>query len=474
MKGKIVLYAIFLLFLTSEVFALKCAHEFDSSYGTCISKTYNMLMNKGQAYYSCDLVINNRWYFNNCTATVSSTNITSDNGSIVAEYWSNEANKVSACAGRDGWSCNTNPMYGFQTDTNLNYVGYCDSSQETCVKCSSSHTEVKKFDGTGQLKVNINGDGNNLCESGCFASIECDEKNQGYNVGNAGCTVNCAWNVCGNYKWNNASSTCYDYCQNNQQCYGGAVCDLAININTCVVDSDTPKYYNVGQYDLTLTPDNSLISGDLVLLSAYWTDNVYLNHSILELEINGSWIPYMTINNISVASYWTNYTVNTSFLFEKNLNWRIRVVDVAGNTNTTINSSFYVYSESANFSITLNLTEGNYIDFIGWASAEFNKAPENNVSWNLAEITLTHTGRGVATKYSFKTNESLPSTIRIKLSNNFQANNAINLTDSYQSPAWCNNNIRGDTCQIWVWMDLDAGNDPQELYKSILIQSEQI
>jgi hypothetical protein len=313
---------ILLIFLANASFSLKCASELQSKSGTCINQTYKMLYSSEYAYYSCSPIIAGLWYYNTCTAIVSTATILSDNGNLVAEWWSNDTDKASACLNHDGLMCNVNPLFNFQTDTSLNYVGYCDSSEQTCVKCSSQKTETLKFDGTGIIKTNINGAGNRLCESGCGASIECDEKMPGYTTGNALCTNDCEY-------------------------------------------------------------------------------------------------------------------------------------------------------KSANFNITLNIINDTKPVFTGYVSIENNKKPDNSINSALiGEITLTHDGQGIVSKYSFKINESLPSTIRIKITNAPDSQNALILNEAFQYPAWCQSQVRGDTCQIWMWMDLDRGNEPAEYLRSLVVNHE--
>ncbi|MDD4353437.1 MAG: hypothetical protein PHN56_03185 [Candidatus Nanoarchaeia archaeon] len=470
MSTKLYFFALLFL-LISTAYSLKCANELQESLGTCINVTYNLINNRGQAYYACSIITDNLWYYNKCTATVATGNIISDNGNIVAEWWSNEANKVSACAGKDGYTCNVNPLFNFKQEQTYIYVGYCDSSEQTCVKCSTQKTELKKFDGTGTVKTSINGAGNGLCEKGCSASQECDEKATGYNIVSAGCTNNCEWQTCGNYNWNSTTNLCHTTCQSNSQCLSSAVCDLVINPNTCKVDSQFPTYSYYFHTDITSTPDNSIIRGDLVMLSAYWTDNLYLSYADLELFTNNEWASYARIENINSQNSWTNYTINTTSFSEEFVNWRITVTDIAGNTNTTPTKSFYVYEKSAKFNITMNYN--NLLSFTGWGQIENNlKANNSNNSTFIGEITLIHDGRGINSKYSFKINESLPSTIRIKINNNSNPLTATTLTDSLQNPTWCQSQIRGDVCQIWMWMDLDYGNEPAQYLRQLVIKHE--
>ncbi|MFA5333045.1 MAG: hypothetical protein WC376_00940 [Candidatus Nanoarchaeia archaeon] len=315
----------FLLLITlffSKSYSLKCANELQGTQGTCTNLTYDLINNRGQAYYACNTIITGLWYYNTCTATVSTNSIKSDNNNIVAEWWSNEADKVSACISHDGLTCNVNPLFNFQTDYSLNYVGNCDSSEQTCVKCSPQGTELLKFDGTGRIKTSINGAGNNLCESGCGASAECDEKPTDYNTGDTRCTSDCEW-------------------------------------------------------------------------------------------------------------------------------------------------------QSARFNTTLNLNDTNMITFTGYGSIEENKKPDNSINSELiGEITLTHDGKNIVSKYSFKINESLPSSIRIKITNTPDSQNAIILNEIFQYPNWCQSQNPGDNCQIWIWMDLDYGNEPANYLRTLVVNHE--
>lgn len=464
---------IIIIALINISFSLNCASELQSKSGTCINQLYNLLYAGGQAYYSCNPTITGLWYYQTCTATVATGTIFSDNNNIVAEWWSNDANKVSACLGHDGLTCNVNPTFNFQTDQLLSYVGYCDSSEQTCVKCSSQNTEILRFDGSGTLKANINGAGNGLCEKGCQASTECDEQAIGYNIGNGGCTNNCGWQNCNNYNWNSLTNLCYTSCQTNNECYDTAICDLVIDPNTCKVDPENPQYHQYFHTDLTPTPDDSIITGDIIKVSAYWTDNLYLSHADLEIMTSGEWRSYAAIENINSPQAWTNYTINTSQVSEDYINWRITMTDVSGNTNTTPLQSFYVYSKSAKFNITLNLLSDNKFLFTGWGQIENNLKADNSINSTLiGDIILTHDGRGINSKYSFKLNESLPPSIRIKINNESNPLTATILNTTFQFPTWCQSQIREDTCQVWMWMDLDYGNTPQDYFKSLVINHE--
>jgi hypothetical protein len=470
-KYLIILFII--IFLIDLSFSLRCASELQFSSGTCINQVYNLLYADGQAYYSCNPVITGLWYYQSCTGTVATGTIKSDSNNIVAEWWSNDANKVSACLGHDGLTCNVNPSFNFQTEQFLGYVGYCDSSEQTCVKCSAQKTETLKFDGTGTIRTNINGAGNGLCEKGCQASTECDEKAIGYNIVNAGCTNNCEWQNCQNYNWNTNTNLCYTTCQTNNECFNTAVCDLVINPNTCKIDPENPQYHQIFHTDITLTPDNSTITGDTVIVSAYWTDNLYLSYADLEIMTNEEWISYSRIENINSPQAWTNYTINTSLISEEFINWRITVADIAGNTNTTPMQNFYVYEKSTKFNITINLAYENKFVFNGWGSIEENKIADNSINSTLiGDIILTHDGRGINSKYSFKLNESIPSTIRIKINNVPNPLTAISLNTDFQFPTWCQSQIREDTCQLWIWMDIDYGNTPQDYFKKLVINHE--
>jgi hypothetical protein len=321
MPTKLYLTILFVL-LFSQAYSLKCASELQSESGTCINQTYKMLFIDSYAYYSCSPIISGVWYYNACTATVSTATILSDNNNFVAEWYSNDTNKASACQNHDSLTCNVNPLFNFQINQSLNYVGYCDSSEQTCVKCSSQKTEILKFDGTGTIRTNINGAGNGLCESGCLASIECDEKMPGYTTGNTLCTNECEY-------------------------------------------------------------------------------------------------------------------------------------------------------QSANFNITLNLINDTKPIFTGYVSIENNKEPDNSINSTLiGEITLTHDGKNIVSKYSFKINESLPSSVKIKITNTPDLQNAIFLNETFQYPIWCQSQIRGDNCQIWMWMDLEHGNEPAEYIRSLVVNHE--
>ncbi len=176
MRVKALLIGTFILFAITLGFSTKCTVDLQNGvYATCIDKTYTSAFSNENIYYGCSKEVESSWwYIDQCTATVvdPSNIIRADSGKIVAQYWSNDKDIVSACANHDGFICDVNPMDGFSMDTSLSSVGYCDSSEMNCVKCENG-TEIAKFDGTW---TKISGDGNHKCESGCPGTADiCDE-----------------------------------------------------------------------------------------------------------------------------------------------------------------------------------------------------------------------------------------------------------------------------------------------------------
>lgn len=170
MLKKILLAGILLLVIGSS-FSLKCTKDLQGTTGTCITSTYTAKATGNTIYKACSSFIESYWwYYEPCTATVSDLSITTDTGEYVANAWSNNDDYVSACNGRDAWLCNVNALFGVQTNTLLNYVGRCDSSESNCVKCNG-RIESSVFDGG----LDISGAGDTLCESGCGAAGPCDE-----------------------------------------------------------------------------------------------------------------------------------------------------------------------------------------------------------------------------------------------------------------------------------------------------------
>ncbi len=371
MRVKALLIGTFILLALTLGFSLKCTVDLqDGVDATCIDKTYNAVFTHEDIYYGCSKTVDSTWwYIDRCTATVVDPNniIRADSGEIVAQYWSNDEDRVSACAGHDGFICDVNPIDGFTIDTNVGSVGYCDSSESNCVKCENG-SEIKRFDGTW---TSINGDGDKKCESGCpgtadicdeitpdkwsgrqigntpfeafcgstckvddtrcnanfgahpncdmlkpndvcnvdfcdshnrlndyngnyikdsvscdsncgcddvidstlcdtecGASIECNNREIGYNVGNGGCDDSCFWHDCELYRWNSDVNLCFTSCNSNDQCWDNAVCDLVDgDKNTCVIDTIDPNV------TLILPEDSSIHNTNTIEYSFVVSDN---------------------------------------------------------------------------------------------------------------------------------------------------------------------------------------------------------
>jgi len=457
-------------------FGYYCVSTAINKPGTCINSLYN-IGGGTEIYKSCNF----EYTYNDgspwpgyelCYATIASGNIISDKGFIVAEAWTTNYTQLEECSSYDGYMCDVYTPNGVQNNSDVSDRGFCDASDANCVKCSSSNIEMLRWTG-GSM---ISGEGDGLCESGCGASSFCDEQAIGYGTGNKGCDTACQEVDCGPYLWNQNAIACYDYCVDDSTCYkeGKAVCWN----NECKYDFEAPKYSSINYEDITPTPDGSLINGDEVKLSAYWTDNYYLDTAVLETDrLNPGVFQAEQIMSFNGASSgWSNFTLNTTCEGDRNIQWRIKVNDTVGNENATDVQSFYVYNKYTNFTVDVNIAWGSLISFHGRASPETNKQPDNTLNdTSIGDLTLTHTGIGTKTRYKFRLNDSLPSTITIKLSNNASPINLIMVNESADAvPAWCQSNIRGDKCQIWMWMDLDWGTDPQEIIRKLIITSEDV
>ncbi|MBN1923354.1 MAG: hypothetical protein JW791_01165 [Nanoarchaeota archaeon] len=672
-KSILILISVFMLLtILNNGFSVKCAKNLQGSDGTCIDKTYNMLFSGGEtAYYACSSYVDpTLWYYETCTATAGTGTITSEEGNVVAEYWSNDAGIVSACAGHDGLYCNVQPIFGFQTDTNLPYVGYCDSSEENCVKCSASHTEFKQFNGS---LPQIIGAGNNLCESGCGAEDYCDEVAQiswsnnslnasshfeafcnnvcglgdtrcrydfeasincdykdpgevcntdscdannrlidyngngasdsvscdsscgcdatpdtllcdsicgassnchrqdiGFNNGNAGCNNLCTWLECNYYAWDTASDSCYSSCTSDSQCYSPAVCDLTgAGINTCTIDSTAPvitaltplndsrfntgeisysfsvtdntdlsldcsynlngvnvslgsvnngatysnnivltnqnwyelyftctddsgstgnsnslfflydytfpTYTNLTYIDETWTVDGSLLAGDVIRVSAEFTDNFELDYGVLWYRVSGGWNVGPTVD-LSGASDEVVFYFDTSGYGGQTLQFRIRVSDTAGNVAMSDALNVDVHVPNSDISVTLREGFGNVtsrLEFSGTAQAVTGKKADDSVSTALlGDFEIRHVGIGTMIQNRLSLNNALPIGVQIKVSNNNNPATAVYLTTSSQVMPFCNTMLPGNTCQVWVWMDMTDTISPVLNVNRINVESE--
>ncbi|VVB74561.1 Uncharacterised protein [Candidatus Tiddalikarchaeum anstoanum] len=668
---RIIILLLLSIIIPSCFAANKCSAELQNKPGTCVNQLYTMASGS-QAYYSCNNIVNTGgtwYYFYVCTGTVSSGTIKTVNNNVVAEAYSNDVNKVSACSGRDGWLCNVYPAFGFRTDTALNYVGYCDSSSQNCVKCSGKLENASYTGG-----ISISGSGNGLCELGCGAISVCDEKSSsawsnnpastgsvfeaycssdcqvsqtrcrasfgahalcdykvpsdvcisdycdgsnrlvdyngnavkddvactsncgcdnvidttlcdtvcgassechrhdiGYNTVGAGCDNSCAWLSCGYYKWNSASNVCFNTCSGSSaNCYNGAVCnyftsacvvdnqppivtatlpvnssmhsvslvdysfsvtDDADNILDCgytldstnvsvgvvnhgatysnyvnilvegwhgvkfyctdeagntgysdrkqfLFDKTKPSYSNLNYEDLTPTCDNSLIDGDLVKISSYWSDNLYLNYTQFFSNKTGSWTVEAVKYYSGSSNGWSNFTFDTAGYGDEVISFKFVTYDFAGNSDETTPLNVHVYTPRTDISVIMREGVGNItnlLEFLGDARPLFSAKAVDSVSTvSLGDFYITHTGIGTTINNLFKLNDTLPSGVQIKISSSNNPATSTYLDNNFVNAGFCNNMIPGNTCQVWVWIDLNEAVPPVKEDYSIEIESELI
>jgi len=454
--------------------ALTCAADNLAKPGVCISSTFTFFGR--DIYKSCYF---NPYYdsgtlwqgYEVCYATIRTGNLTSDIGSPVVEAWTTNQYQLEECDSYDGAGCDVFPTNGYTLDDSLGERGYCDASESNCVKCDSSHVEVNAWTGGAW----ITGVGDSLCESGCGASSECDERAQGYHEDNTGCNNSCTFLDCDAYAWDESINSCFTSCSSRDQCWTTAFCD----VDVCKNDFEAPQYHEISYEDVTDTPDGSLINGDLINLSVHWTDNYYLSQAVLEVKRSGNWTIEQVLvfddNGSHLNDAWSNFTINSSCAGDMNISWRVTANDTVNNKTMTREQSFYVHNPSTAFNITTHLSGGSMITFTGWASSESDKGPDNSLNNSLVgDFTLTHAGIGTLTRYGFRLNESLPAGVVVKLSHEFPASDFMPLSTNVTYPSWCQNNLQGDECQVWLFIDLPSGLEPQEIIKSIIITSEDL
>ncbi len=456
-----------LLLLLNTGFSFVCTADSTEHGGTCINLTYSFFGR--ELLKSCDYDPyyddGSLWVgYVKCTATISDGSVISDDGSIVAIDWSTNTNQLTECVNHNGVDCDVNPTNGF------NPMGKCDASDANCVSCSNGR-EVNSWKG-GPF---INGVGDGLCESGCGASSECDEKPIGSLSINSGCNNNCIYEYCGAFKWDSDSNSCFTSCSSRDECVSSALCLNGV----CINDFSAPSYDVIGYTDLTPTPDDSLITGDSVRLFVHWVDNFNIDSAILWINTGDGWSIAGRIDYTDKPSgAWSNFTIKAvSGVTE----WKVVASDVVGNTKETTIQSFTAYDPSNAFSITNHLTFDNILLFSGWVTAEANKPADNSfLSSSVGDFVLTREGIGTRTRYGFKLDEPLPQGIIIKLSNQYPISDysptkLINLnSDEFVFPDWCQSNLPGDTCNVWVFMDLAPGFEPMNINDKIIIISEEV
>jgi hypothetical protein len=448
--------------------ALTCSADNLGKPGTCISSTFSFFGRNiyKSCYFDPYYDSGSLWQgYELCYATIRTGSLVSDKGSPVVEAWTTSQTSLGACADYDGAGCDVFTTNGYTLDDSLSERGYCDASDANCVKCDVNHVEVNAWTGGGWIL----GVGDGSCESGCGASAMCDERVQGWFVNNTGCTSDCQYNDCNAYAWDVASNDCFSSCSSRSQCWVTALCDVD---NVCRNDFSAPEYDFISFEDLTYTVDGSLINGDNVLLSVHWTDDYYLDSAVLESDRSGDWAVEQVIGFVDG---WSNFTLNSSCVGDVNVHWRVTANDTVNNKAITPEQSFYVYNPSAAFNITAHLSAGELLSFTGWASSEANKGADNSLNSSLVgDFTLAHAGIGTLTRYGFRLNESLPAGVVVKLSSALIPTDLIILSEEIIYPEWCQSNLQGDECEVWAFIDLSSGLEPQSIIKSIIITSEDL
>ncbi len=168
------------------VSAISCVADTTDKPGTCINSKYSFY--GSSVYKACYF---NPYYRNHqlwsgyttCFATIRTSNLFSDAGTPVANIWSNNNRQLTECHGHNSAACDVYSYDGFTLSDSASDRGFCDSSDANCVKCDSHHVEIKRWIGGAW----INGVGDGKCESGCGASLFCDERSPDNSYG---CSLN--------------------------------------------------------------------------------------------------------------------------------------------------------------------------------------------------------------------------------------------------------------------------------------------
>jgi len=252
------------VFTLSGAFGLTCAADNYGNPGFCIDATWSFF---GQDIYkSCFF---NPYYtsgsmwrgYEICYAAVRTGNLSSDAGSPIVEYWTNETNKLLLCKDFNGAECDVKGTDGFTLDAAATDRGFCDASDENCVKCDTNNIELKKWLGGSW----ITGTGDGLCESGCGAHVSCDEVSSDTYTGacdnerglycnsacdyvTAACRIDCgSHNLCHNSYPSDVCAT--DYCTSNHTLIDYNSNQLLDSV-TCTSNCDCDNVYDTPLCDL--------------------------------------------------------------------------------------------------------------------------------------------------------------------------------------------------------------------------------
>ncbi len=267
-------------------------------------------------------------------------------------------------------------------------------------------------------------------------------------------------------EWHTLSVNCSDDAGNH---------NLTIPVSF-LYDTTPPDYSHQSWTDITPTPDNTLITGDEVRLSVYWTDNFELDNSTLQIKPeHGGWSDEEVIEHNLTSSRWSNFTLNTSSYGDELIEWRVKTLDSSGNERVSDTMSFFVNTPSAEITITIYEVGGDISDvfeFSGDAKPVVDKpADDSNSTEFIGDFTIEHVGIGTLINNSFYLNNSMSSGIIMKVSDNNDAENSVILSDSPKNAGFCNGMISGDTCQVWLWMDLDKATPPQVQNNRVMVES---
>lgn len=316
-------------------------------------------------------------------------------------------------------------------------------------------------------------DGSYCNSANCSADIECNGRLPGYYVpgSNAGCTNLCDWNSCGNYKWNSTLNSCLTSCSSTSDCFGAAKCYLPNS--QCIIDTEAPKYDNYTYNDLTPTPDNTLIDGDVLEVRARWTDNIDVDSAILQINKTGNF-ENITLTNIYD---WASFLVQTTGLGEKDITYRVFANDTSGNWNVTSFNTVHVYTPTTTISVSLNeknSTIPDVLEFSCNSSGGSNiVAMDSGANNGKGDIRITHSGIGTMIGLSFRINTTYAPGMTAKIGNIYNnPASAVTISNIDSTPAWCQNLLPGQNCEVYMWVDCDGTAYGRMYSYSLIITSE--
>jgi len=262
--------------------------------------------------------------------------------------------------------------------------------------------------------------------------------------------------------WHDLGVNCTDDANNNGYS----------NTARFLYDINSPTYNSNGVTNLTVIEHGYITFLDTLRLHAYFSDNFYLNTSVLWTNRSGTWQVEAEIQHSGASNAWANYTIDLTSDGDKTIKWQIITNDSAGNTISTPIQEFYVYAATKDISLTLNEAPVNdYLEFTANAQPTIGSAPVDTLRTALiGDFKVNHDGIGLPVDAFFYLNHSLSSDFTLKVSTSNNYNTTVTLTTSQQ--VICSEIIPGESCEVWAWLDWTGEALPGFIDNIIEVESE--